>query len=271
MFLLFCGLGGSRRLSCWRGWPLPAWGPWGHVQCQRPCRRSPPCPHCLLTGHKAELWEQFTATVALPEQPAFPPTPPGTHIPPCTPDVRVEVKSRAPAPRGFGPGLPPAGLGPTGFQTPSTARDPGRPGPRGPSWPQKASSAQRAPPAQLTGGPSCREHLQGSPCSVGGRCSGANSWATVPSVGCSCAEGVQTLLAGRFLHNEWGLPWKSRGSDSAPRQGAQVQTLVREPDFTRHSHVPQRRPCTAKSIHVPSRRTATIFVTNDKNLYLNKN
>lgn len=97
--------GGCWCSSCSVGWGGPAGcpaggaglcqpgGPGGHVQCQRPCRRSPPCPHCLLTGHKAELWEQFTATVALPEQPAFPPTPPGTHIPPAP--QTCEWRSRA--------------------------------------------------------------------------------------------------------------------------------------------------------------------------------
>ena len=65
-------------------------------------------------------------------------------------------------------------------------------------------------------------------------------------------------------------------------QGAQAQSLVREPDRTRNPHAPQQRPCTAKSIPVfqmnglsltlsPQGGQLTMFVTDDKNLYLNKN
>lgn len=64
--------------------------------------------------------------------------------------------------------------------------------------------------------------------------------------------------------------------------GAQAQSPVRELDLTRHSHVPQRRPCIAKSISVFQMNELTltlplqggqltVFVTNDKNLDLNKN
>ena len=121
---------------------------WGHVQCQRPCGRRPPCPHCLLWA-AVELWEQLRAMPALPEH--VPPPPPAWNShPPCIPDVRAEVKSRARAPRGFGLGLPPAGLGPTSFQTPSTGRYPGRNFPHRPSRAQSTSSVQRASLTQLT-------------------------------------------------------------------------------------------------------------------------
>lgn len=119
MFLLFRGLGGSggsSRLSGWRGWPLPAWGPWGHVQYQRLCGRSPPCPHCLLTGHKTELWEQLTATVALPEQPASPPLPREPTSPPAS--QTCERRSRAgPLPlRTLALGSHPQALAPRAFR-----------------------------------------------------------------------------------------------------------------------------------------------------------
>lgn len=140
---------------------------WGHVQCQRPCRRSPPCYHCLLWA-AVELWEQLRAMPALPEQPP-PPCLELTPPSPCIPDVQAEVKSRARAPWGFGLGLPPAGLGPTSFQTPSTARYPGRTFSHRPSRAQSTSSVQRASLTQLTRETRVAERISRGVCgNVGG-------------------------------------------------------------------------------------------------------
>lgn len=114
-------------------------------------------------------------------------------------------------------------------------------------------------------------------------CSGASLWATIPTVRRGCAEGRSDLGLWHFFSTMNGDPLAVQGLRlGASDAGAQAQSPVRELDLTRHSHVPQRRPCIAKSISVFQMNELTltlplqggqltVFVTNDKNLDLNKN